>query len=405
MKKEILWISPYAPYDTVAHGGGKTHNFYIKYFQKSGLFDITLLSMCLKDEAAKLDLDKYGIRHQICVLDRTALQKIFRLFVSGAAYRNPFDRFGGGCLPYERAQIIKNIKKYRESGKQPDIIILHWTFSLMLFELIKKWFTKSAVIAIEEDVTFLNYERKAGGDNANARFWKKRASIMKQKELLLLSQCELIVTNNPKDTALLVKNGIRKEKIFTSAPYFDNYGNLERKAASNDVIFYGAMSRPENYLSARWFIERVMPELDPAVRFVIIGGSPDSSLSKYVSNRVILTGYVQDVSEWFSRCLCMAAPLVGGAGIKIKILEAMSAGIPVLTNDIGIEGIPAAAGQDYLFCSSPEEYVFYINRMFSGNYNTEDISENARRFIRENYNLPQKLDKLIDKIQEAGSKA
>ena len=404
MKKEILWISPYAPYDTVAHGGGKTHNFYIKYFQKSGLFDITLLSMCMKDEADKLDLDQYGIKNQICILDSTKLQRLSRLLISGIAYRNPYDRYGGGCLPYERSQIVKKIKKYGESGKQPDIIILHWTFSLMLYELVKEWFPRSYIAVIEEDVTFLNYIRKAIGDDSYAHFWRKRASIMKRKELSLLSQCALTVTNNPKDTALLVENGIQQGKIFTSAPYFDNYGELERKPNRKDVIFYGAMSRPENYLSAQWFIENVMPELDPATRFVIIGGTPDSSLKQYESERVLLTGYVQDVSEWFAGCLCMAAPLVGGAGIKIKVLEAMSAGIPVLTNSIGIEGIGAVDGHDYLHCEKPGEYIFYINRMVSGQYNTESISKNARQFIRKNYNLPERLDELIDRMQEDESK-
>lgn len=398
-KKSILWISPYAPYDAVAHGGGKTHNFYIKYFHKSGLFDIRLLSMCMKAEADKLDLDEYGIDHNIFVLDRTRFQKLSRLLISGAAYRNSSDKNGGICLPYERVHIEKMMKRCKKSGQQPDIIILQWTFSLMLLEQVKQWFPESYIVAIEEDVTFLNYMRKAG-DDPQARFWKKRARIMKQRELSLLSLSDLIVTNNPKDTALLIKNGIAREKIFTSAPYFDDYASLVRKLQGNDVIFYGAMSRPENYQSVKWFVEKVLPDLDRSVRFVVIGNSPDPSLKKYESDRVILTGYVEDVSEWFAGCLCMAAPLVGGAGIKIKILEAMSAGIPVLTNDIGIEGIGAVDGRDYLHCGRPEDYIFYINRMAAGTYCTESISENARRFIRENYNLPRLLDRLIDKLQE-----
>lgn len=398
-KKSILWISPYAPYDAVAHGGGKTHNFYIKYFHKRSLFDIRLLSMCMKAEADKLDLDEYGIDHHVFVLDRTRFQKLSRLLISGAAYRNPSDKNGGICLPYERVHIEKMMKRCKKSGQQPDIIILQWTFSLMLLEQVKQWFPESYIVAIEEDVTFLNYMRKTG-DDPQARFWKKRARIMKQRELSLLSLSDMIVTNNPKDTALLIKNGIVGEKIFTSAPYFDDYASLVRKPQGNDVIFYGAMSRPENYQSVKWFVEKVLPDLDRSVRFVVIGNSPDPSLKKYESDRVILTGYVEDVSEWFAGCLCMAAPLVGGAGIKIKILEAMSAGIPVLTNDIGIEGIGAADGRDYLHCGRPEDYIFYINRMAAGTYRTESISENARRFIRENYNLPRLLDQLIDKLQE-----
>ena len=69
MKEKILWISPYAPYDSVRHAGGKVHNYYVKSFHKSGLFDITLLSLCLKEEEKFLDLDKYGIKNHIYVIE------------------------------------------------------------------------------------------------------------------------------------------------------------------------------------------------------------------------------------------------------------------------------------------------------------------------------------------------
>ena len=65
MKKEILWISLCAPYDEVPHGGGKTHNFYLKEVKKSNLFQINLITFCDLDEyeKAEQDLSGYGIEH------------------------------------------------------------------------------------------------------------------------------------------------------------------------------------------------------------------------------------------------------------------------------------------------------------------------------------------------------
>ena len=70
---------------------------------------------------------------------------------------------------------------------------------------------------------------------------------------------------------------------------------------------------------------------------------------------ITVTGFVKEISKYFEQSLCLVAPLVLGAGIKIKVLEAMSAGLPVLTNQIGIEGIPAQNGIHYYYCERPQE--------------------------------------------------
>ena len=109
-------------------------------------------------------------------------------------------------------------------------------------------------------------------------------------------------------------------------------------------------------------------------------------------------GYIEDVSEYFSTCLCLAAPLQLGAGIKIKILEALSAGVPVLTNDIGIEGIGAVDRKEYINCKSPQDYAEAV-RALRRNFNvTKQLSENSRRFIKEQYQITDRLEKLINKI-------
>lgn len=397
--KKILWISPCAPYDQVTHGGGKTHNFYIKYFQKSGCFDITLLSLCLENEKTKLDLDAYGIKNNIYVSSETGIKGKWRYFLNGLSYGNPLDPFGGICLNFERYQILRLLKNYRKKQEIPDIVILHWTFSLMIIEKIKRYFPESKVIAVEEDVTFLNYERKRDKSVSafSKLFWTVRYRIMKNKELGKLNKVNYIVTNNTKDTKLLEDNGIPHTKIYTAAPYFDNYYELTRNIKGKSVIFWGAMDRPENYKSAIWFIKNVMPLLQHRdVQFLVVGRKPNIVLKKYESDNIKITGYISDVKEYFSHCFCMAAPLIGGAGIKIKILEAMSAGVPVLTNDIGIEGIPAVSGRDFFYCVSAKEYAECIDGILDGKIDIEAISANAKKFIAEHYNLSQKLDGLIN---------
>ncbi len=440
--KKVLWLSPYAPYDQVAHAGGKVHNYYLKQFHKSGLFDITLLSLCDQSEAAKLDLDAYGIKNRIHVAEKNQLDHLWRYFLNGISHVNPFDPYDGVALLYERIQLKRLLQAYiREQKKAqtaPDIVILQWTFALMLLPEVKKAFPACRTVAVEEDVTFQSYERiwRAKSDNSILEaFWRHRFHREKRRELALLRRTDLIVTNNQKDTELLQKNGIEKEKenevdevekengkdkriekvkikrrekeiekikeigkIFSAVPYYDDYSTITRCPNEQDrtILFYGAMSRAENFESAIWFIEKVMPLLETEkVRFVIVGANPPERLLRLQSERVEVTGYVQDVRPYFSACLCMALPLLRGAGIKIKVLEGLSAGIPVLTNEVGIEGIGAAPGREYLHCTTPEEYAEVVKKMSYGTINIAFLEKNARSFMKKNYNAEAKVQEFI----------
>lgn len=402
-KKKILWISPYAPYDKVSHAGGKVHNYYIKYFHQSGNYDITLLSLCLQNEENDLDLDDYGIKNHIYVMDRSGRKKFTRRAVSAWSYVNPFDKYAGGCLDYERGKILKMLGRYKKEGNVPDLVILQWTFAVLLIPKIKANYPNCKIIAIEEDVTFLGYMRKwEGADTGYGRwFWNCRYKRMKSLELEMLRQADLIITNNPKDTRLLMEQGLSEENIFTSVPYFDDYSYVKRKVEGRDILFYGAMSRAENYQSAIWFIDKVMPLLRKQnVKFVVVGSSPDEALMKRKSDQVEIVGYAEDVAPYFQRSVCFVAPLLLGAGIKIKILEAMSSGIPVLTNSIGIEGIPAADGQEYFHCEGAEEYAEKICEIIGGEVDVEKLAENAKTYMRENYHLSDRLDELMNRIQD-----
>lgn len=400
--KKILWISPYAPYDKVDHAGGKVHNYYVKYFHKSGKFDITLLSLCLKKEEKFLDLEKYGIKNNIFVMDQSKLKQFERRSKSAWSYVNPFDKYAGICLDYERKHIQKMLVDYRNKGNRPDIVILQWTFSLAFSAEIRQYFPNCKIIAIEEDVTFLGYERKWKKAELPYQkfFWKTRYQKIKKLELNWLKNVDLVVTNNPKDTRLLIDNNISEEKIFTSMPYFDDYSAIKRNVEGRDILFLGAMSRAENYLSAIWFIDKVMPQLyDLNVRFLVAGSNPPEALKAKESSVVKILGYTDNMAEYFGKCVCFVAPLILGAGIKVKILEAMSAGIPVLTNEIGIEGIEAKKGDEYIFCSEADEYICAIKKLLSDCWLGEKLSTNSRKFIKENYCMASRLDQLIDKIE------
>lgn len=140
----------------------------------------------------------------------------------------------------------------------------------------------------------------------------------------------------------------------------ERYPSLESE--KNSII--SALNRVENVKSALWFYENVFCKLkDTSWNLVLLGSHPDEKLVflSQQDERVIVTGFVKDIRPWLQNCACMIAPLVMGAGIKVKVLEALSAGVPLLTNEIGMEGINAENEKEYFHCQTAEDYLGITN--------------------------------------------
>lgn len=405
--KKLLWISPYVPYDKVIHAGGKTHNYYVKYFHKSKLFDIHLVTLAQKYQKKLIDLDKYGISYQIAFEDGIFLKNVYRVLYNINSVFNRKHRLCQTILSYQYHQLERMIKQYARNDT-PDIVIMQWTGAAFLLPFVQNLFPKAYTVIIEEDVSFLGYERKYKETVKKTRREKYRELYdrLKKRELNLLDKCSLVVVNNDKDYELLRDNDISEKKIYVAAPYYDDYSQVQRNEILPKIIFYGVMSREENHKAALWMIEKVMSKLeDTDICFEIIGNNPREELKQLSNDKICVRGYVEDIADCFAHCLCMAVPLQLGAGIKVKILEGMSAGVPILTNSIGIEGIPAKAGEEFYYCETPEEYVIIIRKLYESELDRNRISYAAKQFIQNTYNIDKRLDGLIERIQQESQRS
>lgn len=385
-KKRILWVSLYAPYDKVGHAGGKIENYYLKKLHRTNKYDIFLISFYEKREKEYLDTDKYGIKSQLFDKD-VWYRKILNL----ESTLNPFNRNACSLQNYYEIKIKKALKEYKEKEGKPDLIILQWTQTILLSTFVKKMFMDVPIFGIEEDVQFLSYDRKRKNckNIVKKTFYNITYKRLKSIEIKSLKKNDLVCVNNIKDYDLLIENEIEKDKIIRWCPWFDNYSYLNNKCSGKNIVFYGAMARSENYLSAEWFINNCMPELDDSFRLLIIGSNPPERLKKYQNSRIIITGFVEKVDSYFEDCFALVAPLVLGAGVKIKVIEAMSAGIPVLTNDIGIEGIPAKDKIHYLHCKDAKDYIINLNELENNPNKRNEYCINSKRFVEDNFDLNQ----------------
>lgn len=296
----------------------------------------------------------------------------------------------GGIVNYQfKLFLLKTVKLLVKENYSPDYILFDWIQSSFFIKNIKKVFPNSKIICVEQDVVYLNFlRRKQIAKGTIEKVYNFiRFEIVKKNEIKTLAAADEVLVLNQKDKNLLIKDAPNLSSIRVVSPYYHSFINTKYIGLNKNIVFYGAMNRMENYEAAIWFIENVFCKLNFSFNFIIIGNAPPEKLLKYKSNRVQILGFVDDVSPYFSESLCMVVPLIVGAGIKIKVLEGLSAGIPVLTNDIGIEGIMAQNGIEYLYCSSPQDYIDGIHKLASDKNFAADISNNAKRFMLKNFNF------------------
>lgn len=388
------------PYDKVAHAGGKIENFYVKGLNKS--IPVSMITFANCDEMDLVDLESYNIKADVYIAPKWNIRKFIYALTKRLRGGNPFSS-KLILEPWQEFFIKRNLLRRKENGDIPSVIVIEWTQPILLTDWIKKQFPGVPVIAIEEDVSFLSYERQYLSEkNFLFRHYKKKKyTTLKKSELFQLGYADLVILNNYKDYNLLLQKGICKEKMWVWTPYFQSMKDLVYIGDTKDILFYGAMGRYENYASAIWFIKNVLYKIkDPDVRLIILGSRPHPSLQKYAGNRVVITGFVDDIRPYFQHSLCLVAPLILGAGVKIKIIESLTAGLPILTNDIGIEGIPAEDGKSYYHCNTPDDYIEKIQFLLNNKSYAKVMSDNEKKLADEIYDYDKSLEIFVKKVTD-----
>ena len=381
------------------HGGGQTYAYYMSKIAEDPSIELHVICMCSPMDKDKAEFDRFNSTGELLFTKGGVFRNVKRILLDlyGKAFRKTYiDSY------FKHHEYINAVRRLRLKGYIPDVIILEWTQCVSLVEEIKSIFPNAKIVASEHDVMFLSYERKAELTKDNEAKHSQALTLarrVKKEEIEALTKCDVVMPHNLKDRDLLVQNGIPLQSIHPITAFFHDYCSVSRSEFGHDLLFWGAMSRPENYNAAIWFIKNVMPLIsDLNTRFVVVGNRPDKSLLDEATDRVVITGFVEDPIPYFENSLCLCAPLLVGAGIKIKIMEALSAGIPVLTNEIGIEGIPAKDGIDYCHCKKPEDYEQIIRELVADREKCQLLSRNGRGVIKKHFNLERSASDYLEML-------
>jgi glycosyltransferase involved in cell wall biosynthesis len=172
--------------------------------------------------------------------------------------------------------------------------------------------------------------------------------------------------------------GLREEQFAPAVPV----------RSSRDVLFLGAMGAAFNRDALFHFATDVYPLLAgiDGIHFTVVGGALPESIAWFGALRhVEVAGHAREVAPFYARCACLVVPLRYGGGLRIRILEAMAAGVPVVASPVAIEGMDLDPGKHLLLALTPAEYRTHIEHILADPAFAAGLAEAAKAHIYRTY--------------------
>jgi glycosyltransferase involved in cell wall biosynthesis len=220
----------------------------------------------------------------------------------------------------------------------------------------------------------------------------------------------VLVTSQTDKTALESLRRLRGESRISVLPNgvdLDHFaaGNGDREPAT--LVFSGKMSYHANATAALYVANEVMPLVwarRPDVRLRIAGSRPPAQVRRLAENhdgRVEVTGYVPDMRVPLQQATVAVAPLLYGAGIQNKVLEAMACGAPVVTSSRAVAALRVRPGVDCLVADTPQAFAAEIVRLLDDAGLRQRMTDAARRYVEMNHSWGQVAAQLEAIYREA----
>jgi len=237
------------------------------------------------------------------------------------------------------------------------------------------------------------------------RSYLKHLSLtLRAYELEHLNDYDGVVCITKNDADYFRNNGCRRP--VTAIPFgVETPGKqpAEESVEPNSLFHIGAMDWMPNQESIEWLLKEIWPVVHhrtPQAHLYLAGRKMPKRWIETEIDGVTVVGEVDDAKEFIAAKKINIVPLISGSGIRVKIIEAMSAGKVVVTTTVGAQGIDYTDGKNLLIANSPEEFATQIERCMNDDSFCKSIGEEAKKLIAEHYNGERLTEELIQFYQK-----
>ncbi|MEA3504785.1 MAG: glycosyltransferase [Bacteroidota bacterium] len=168
-----------------------------------------------------------------------------------------------------------------------------------------------------------------------------------------------------------------------------------------DLVFIGNMSYAPNVDSAEYLANEIIPEIhktNPEITLTLAGASPLPRVKALATDKIKVTGWVDDIRESYAAAKIFIAPMNIGTGLQNKLLEAMAMGIPCITSVLANDSLNAIPEKDVLIGTTKQDYAQYVISLLNNPEKAKNLAKNGAAFVNKNFDwsaATSKLEKIM----------
>ncbi|MDU8360945.1 glycosyltransferase family 4 protein [Pseudomonas syringae group sp. J309-1] len=399
----ILWTLPYMPWPTTS--GGKTREYHLLRNLAARGHQITLLvqSKTDVDQSARDALEPWLER--LIVVPRRPLKSLKTLMAIAVAPA-PMLACINGYAP-RLSEVFEGLLE-----EHWDVIQLQHTYGFEPLEKPLRRSGKPFVMTehnVESAMGATSYDRLPRWANLFASYdrWRYR-----HWESRVFRQADQLIAVTEDDAKEISRLSGKATAVVVNSVDCGYYAQVKPDPYSNRLLFIGNYEYGPNVDAIEWALSEIMPKVwqhAPTLRFVVCGFAlPESWRDRWPDPRIEFQGFVPDLRALQNNTAIFFAPLRQGGGSKLKVLEAMAAGLPVVTTDQGSSGLAVVNGEHYLGSEDPLELARIITEAIEQPARLAQIGEAGRKYVQNHHDWSvsaAQLERIYTRLTPAKVKA
>jgi len=292
---------------------------------------------------------------------------------------------------------LKNVLKENEF----DVIQLEGLYVCPYIPVIREN-SKAKIIYRAHNIEHEIWSRTAIMAHGLEKWYLKNLSKrIKKFEVQTLNKYDLLVPITGRDGAILNKLGNKKPMHVSQTGIDSSVLIPNSKNLKHPTLFHiGSLEWSPNQEGLIWFFENCWDSIRkkyPDLQFFIAGRNAPAWFQKMLDlPNVVFKGEVADAYEFINSKSIMVVPLFSGSGMRIKIIEGMALGKPIVTTAIGTEGISTTSGENIVVTENADGFVQSISDLIENREYFNKISKNAIEYIHENFDNLSSAGTLIE---------
>ncbi len=395
---QILWILPYLPWPTTS--GGKLRQYHLLKRMTDKGHRITLLvqSKIAADPETRRVLESVATR--LIVLERRPL-KHWRTLLAAAFAPYPLLVSVNGLAPLLEQQFAELLQQHW------DVIQIEHSYTLQpyLSSLLRAG--KPFLLCehnIESGLGAATYQNMPGWlapyilyDQWRYRRWERQ----------VYQAAERLVAVTPDDAQRMAQVRGRPVDVVINGVDAPAFAEVKPDVASRRILFVGNFEYPPNVDAVTWCVDAIMPVVwreQPEARLVICGfAMPEHWQKRWPDSRIEWRGYVPDLRTEQQRAAMFVAPLREGGGSKLKVLEALAAGLPLVSTSQGVSGL-ALTDQEFECGETADELARGLVRLLADVQRARQLGEAGRHHVQASHDwsvAASQLDAVYRKMNHA----